>query len=170
MKDSKLQSDSISRPTCSMINLCQQHHSPTWAPLNIQRCLILPSLKKVSESCCLKSKLTLLRTGSDNIPAYLLKEGAEGSPLTLHVLFVFQASLHQGKIPTAWKLATVSPTFKKGDRHNPGNYWPISLKSIICKIMEHILHSQIINHLDSHNLLTDKQFGFRKRHSCEFFC
>ena len=33
--------------------------------------------------------------------------------------------------------------------------------------MELIIHSQIIHHLDSHGLLTDKHFGFRKKHSCE---
>ena len=50
------------------------------------------------------------------------------------------------------------------------SYRPISLTSIICKTAEHIIHSQIIRHLDSHNLLTEHQFGFRKRRlrrSCE---
>ena len=80
---------------------------------------------------------------------------------------LFQASLNQGKIPTVWKNANVSPIFKKGDRHKTANYRPISLTSIICKVLEHIIHSQVIHHLDNHGLLTDKQFGFRKKHSCE---
>ena len=75
--------------------------------------------------------------------------------------------MNQGKIPTPWKSANVSPIFKKGDRHKTANYRPISLTSIICKVLEHIIHSQIIHHLDNHNILTNKQFGFRKKHSCE---
>ena len=39
--------------------------------------------------------------------------------------------------------------------------------SLICKLIEHIIHSQVINHLDSNGILTDKQLGFRKRRSCE---
>ena len=47
------------------------------------------------------------------------------------------------------------------------NYRPINLKSISCKILEHILHSNIISHLDENDTLTDTQHGFRKHHSCE---
>ena len=104
-------------------------------------------------------------SGPDNIPAYLLKEGA--AELAPVLTLLFNATLHQGKIPHDWKSADVSPIFKKGDNHKPANYHPISLTSIICKLMEHIIHSQIIHHLDQHGLLTNRQFGFRKRHSCE---
>ncbi|XP_072033236.1 uncharacterized protein [Amphiura filiformis] len=103
--------------------------------------------------------------GPDNLPAYLLKEGAEELAPALTLLF--QATLHQGKIPHEWKSAYVTPIFKKGDKHQPANYRPISLTSIVCKLMEHIMHSQIINHLNDHGLLTDKQFGFRKKHWCD---
>lgn len=104
-------------------------------------------------------------TGPDNIPAYLLKEGANELAPALSLLF--EASLHQGKIPHSWKTADVSPIFKKGDRHRPENYRPISLTSIICKLLEHVVHKQIISHLDTNGLLTDRQFGFRKKRSCE---
>ena len=170
MKDGTLQSDSsvkanmlneqfvsvfTNEDTSSLPNLGPSRH-PTVPDFTITTEGVRKLLAKVKPHSA---------AGPDNIPAYLLKEGAEelASPLSL----LFQASLNQGKIPTAWKTADVSPIFKKGDRHKPGNYRPISLTSIICKIMEHIIHSQIIHHLDSHGLLTDKQFGFRKKHSCE---
>ena len=103
--------------------------------------------------------------GPDGLPAYLLKEGA--SELAPVFTLLFQSTLHQGKIPHDWKSAHVTPIFKKGDNHIPSNYRPISLTSIVCKTIEHIIHSQIINHLDKYGLLTDRQFGFRKKHSCE---
>ena len=59
------------------------------------------------------------------------------------------------------------PIFKKGDRLQPINYRPISLTSITCKMLEHIITSNIMQHLDSHNILHDAQHGFRKHRSTE---
>ena len=57
--------------------------------------------------------------------------------------------------------------FKKGARNSPSNYRPISITSIACKTLEHIIHSNLMNHLERHNILSDHQHGFRKRRSCE---
>ena len=79
------------------------------------------------------------------------------------ICLIFQASLDQGRIPTVWKQAYISPIFKKGDRHKPSNYRQVSLTSVCCKILEHIVHS-----LDQNKLLSDAQNRFRKnKHSCE---
>ena len=47
------------------------------------------------------------------------------------------------------------------------NYRPISLTSITCKLIEHIIHSTIMDYLDANRILTDYQHGFRQRRSCE---
>ena len=70
-------------------------------------------------------------------------------------------------MPKDWKLANVTPLFKKGDKSDPGNYRPVSLTSITCKILEHVIYSSIVNHLDKHNVLCSHQHGFRKNRSCE---
>ena len=59
--------------------------------------------------------------------------------------------------------------FKKGDmcRSLACNYHPVSLICIPCKLLEHIVCSNIIVHLDEHKLLSDKQHAFRKWHNCE---
>jgi len=44
---------------------------------------------------------------------------------------------------------------------------PIFLTSVCCKIMEHIMHRQIMQHLEEHCILSHAQHGFRKRLSCE---
>jgi hypothetical protein len=104
-------------------------------------------------------------TGLEDIPTKFLKEvSIEISPL---ITFIFQASLDQGQIPSNWKQARVAPVFKKGDRGQPANYRPISLTSLLCKTLEHILHSTIITHLEHHNLLSDIQHGFQKKRSTE---
>ena len=49
----------------------------------------------------------------------------------------------------------------------PANYRPVSLTSICCKAMEHVIHSNIMRHLDPHNILTDQQHGFHRNQSCK---
>ena len=104
-------------------------------------------------------------SGPDQLPARLLKELA--SELAPIYTLLFQASLDQGIIPDEWKSANVVPIYKKGDRSKPENYRPVSLTSITCKTLEHIVSSTIMKHMDRHSILTDAQHGFRKRRSCE---
>ena len=59
------------------------------------------------------------------------------------------------------------PVFKKGRRCEPGNYRPVSLTCVMCKLMEHIICTHIRSHLDRHGILTYLNHGFRSRHSCE---
>jgi len=47
-----------------------------------------------------------------------------------------------------------------------GNYTPISVTSVLSKILEHIVSSGISNFLESNNILTPRQHGFRRGHSC----
>ena len=106
-------------------------------------------------------------SGPDGVSARLLKECADEVANTLVLLFT--ASMHQGRIPNEWKHATISPLFKGGNknRSKAENYRPISLTSVCCKIMEHIVHSHIMNHFDYGNILSTTQHGFRKHRSCE---
>ena len=67
--------------------------------------------------------------GPDNIPPRLIKELKEEAvrPLTL----LFQRSMKEGRIPEDWRLANVTPIFKKGKKGEPGNYRPVSLTNVI---------------------------------------
>jgi len=103
--------------------------------------------------------------GPDKIPTRLLKELAFEFAPSLAV--VFKASLGQGQLPQEWKHANVVPIYKKGDRSSPLNYRPVSLTCVCCKILEHIICSNIFQHLDDRNILCDNQNGFRKGRSCE---
>ena len=103
-------------------------------------------------------------TGPDEIPTRLLKTLAD--ELTPVISLFFQASLNQGIIPDDWKTANVVPVFKKGERNKAENYRPISLTSVTCKLLEHVICSSIMDHLDEHDILTNAQHGFRKQRSC----
>ena len=102
--------------------------------------------------------------GPDNVPTQFLKTCAHEVVDLYHVLF--QASLDQGVVPDDWKEGNIVPLYKKGDRSLPENYRPITLTSISCKILEHVVHSNIMTHLDKFNVLDDAQHGFRKKRSC----
>lgn len=104
-------------------------------------------------------------SGPDNIPAILLKETAsEVSPILTHI---YNQSLKTGVLPDDWKKAHIAPVFKKGDKTKAENYRPISLTSIACKTLEHILVSSIMKHLDTYSILSPCQHGFRRKYSCE---
>ena len=60
-----------------------------------------------------------------------------------------------------------APLLKKGDKSSAANYRPISLACILCKVMEHIVASNLAKHLDTNGLMYDLQHGFRERRSCE---
>ena len=103
--------------------------------------------------------------GPDNIPCRLLATAAQ--EITPALVHLFQLSLETGEIPEAWRHALVQPVFKKGDRSAAANYRPISLTSVCCKLLEHVVRSAITSHFDRHNILVNAQHGFRKRRSCE---
>ena len=63
--------------------------------------------------------------------------------------------------------ALVKLVFKKGQHYNPANHRPISLTSIPCKLLKHILVSSIMQHLESNSILSPQQHGFRKNRSCK---
>ncbi|XP_076436154.1 uncharacterized protein LOC143275761 [Babylonia areolata] len=76
--------------------------------------------------------------------------------------------IHQHWPPTIrWKDANVTPVFKKGEQYEPANYSPVSLTSVCCKVLEHILTSTIMVHFEHHGVLNDRQRGFRRGWSCE---
>ena len=103
--------------------------------------------------------------GPDELHPRVLKElASELGPVFAHL---FQQSIDTGEIPKEWSLANICPLFKKGDRSLACNYRPVSLTCVPCKLLEHIVCSNIMAHLDEHKLLSDRQHAFRKRHSCE---
>ena len=56
--------------------------------------------------------------------------------------------------------------FKKGSKASPGNYRPVSLTCVPCKIMESIMKDDLMAHLDRNKLIASSQHGFMKQRSC----
>ena len=97
--------------------------------------------------------------GLDAISPRVLKElSSELAPI---LALLFKVSLHQQPLPDIWKHANVSPVYKKGDKTNTSNYCPVSLTYISCKLLEHIICSNLNQHLKRNNILYPLQHDFR---------
>ena len=103
--------------------------------------------------------------GPDEIPCRIMKERAE--EIAPYLKDIYQQSIDNNVVPEDWRSANITCLFKKGDRSVPANYRPVSLTSVPCKILEHIIFRHINTHLDRHKFLVDYQHGFRSQRSCE---
>jgi hypothetical protein len=104
-------------------------------------------------------------SGPDSIPNRVLKNCADAIAPSLTV--IFQTSIESGQLPTDWLSANISAVFKKGDRNKAENYRPVSLTSVACKLLEHIVCRHLHTHFEKFNILTTRNHGFRSGHSCE---
>ena len=102
-----------------------------------------------------EEKIKLLKTdsspGPDKISARLLQLFASrlAGPLTS----IFNSSVTSGEVPTDWRLANITPIFKKGAKGDPSNYRPVSLTSVCCKIIESLIKDKVVDHLIINNLI-----------------
>ena len=104
-------------------------------------------------------------TGPDGPHPIVLQICAE--EISLPMSLIFQKSFDTGQLPTDWKLAVVSPIFKKGKKCDAGNYRPVSLTSVPCKIMEPANDkTELVKYMDNSGVMNSSQHGFTKGRSC----
>ena len=123
--------------------------TPPLEDINITEDKVLKRLKKLNpnKSC-----------GPDQLSPKLLKEIAE--PLAPTLTKLYKSSLSTGIVPDEWKLATISPIFKKGDKKDPSNYRPVSLTCVLGKEMESQVYDAIVEHMQKNKLFSPYQYGF----------
>ena len=97
------------------------------------------------------------------VNAKILKELAE--TITPVLSIISKTSYETGRPLSNWKEANISTIYKKGDKHDSENYRPISLTSIICKIMESLIKKTLLEFLKKTNALSDRQFSYLPRRS-----
>ncbi|KAK4811349.1 hypothetical protein QYF61_027581 [Mycteria americana] len=82
------------------------------------------------------------------------------------VSIIYQQSWLTGEVPVDWRLANVTPIYKKGRKEDPGNYRPVSLTLVPGKLMEQIILSAITRHVGDNQGIKPSQHGFMKGRSC----
>ena len=99
-------------------------------------------------------------TDPDDIHYQMLKHLPKRSLQTL--LNIFNNIWETGEYPETWRLATILPIPKPGKDHaEPTNYRPIALTSCLCKTLERMINKRLVWYLDSNNLISEYQSGFR---------
>ena len=100
--------------------------------------------------------------GPDGITGTVLKKCSSSLSYPLSILF--NISFASGQLPQDWKVANVVPVHKKGDKTDIENYRPISLTSLVMKLMEKIVRDELYSKFQ--DLISDKQYGFLPNKSC----
>ena len=110
---------------------------------------ILCTEEEVYELLC--SLDTSTSNGDDDISAKMLKATAQS--ITPVVTQIFNISLKLGEIPSEWKTARITPIPNSLVRNDPRNYRPVSLLSVLSKLLEKHVRNLLLNHLEeSHPL------------------
>ncbi len=130
--------------------------TPLFRPQPVDTNTVILTIKHLNES---KS------FGSDNISLRFIKDSLFA--IAIYLTSIINTSITTGIFPTQWKHAIVTPLFKNGDKTNTSNYRPISLLPIFSKILEKIVSTQLTTFLESNNLLSNNQHGFRPKLSTE---
>ena len=73
---------------------------------------------------------------------------------------MFKLSLKEGIVPLEWTEANIIPLFKKGSRNKSENYRPVSLTSVICKLLERLIKDHLVDFLVKNKLINPSQHGF----------
>ena len=98
---------------------------------------------------------TYKATGPDDISARMLKETA--STIAPSLTKLFNLSMTSGNLPTEWKLARVVPVPKSNNLTSPSSYRPISILSIISKILEKCIYRVVYDHLRTYYPISARQ-------------
>ena len=101
--------------------------------------------------------------GPDNMHPKLLRELSE--IITEPLCIIFNKTIEDGAMPQCWKEANITPIFKKGEKSRPENYRPISLTSILVKILEKEVRKSLMEHMDRNNFF----FGLSTRIQTRLF-
>ena len=96
--------------------------------------------------------------GPDRVSGEILKLGGEA--MIPYLARLLDVTMNNGTL-------TVIPIHKGGDRSLVTNYRPVSLTSVVCKQMEHVIASYLRQVWDKNDWLYEGQHGFRPGYSCE---
>ena len=80
---------------------------------------------------------------------------------------ILSLSITNGIFPDSFKIAKITPCFKKGDKSDMFNYRPISVLPLLSKLLERHVAENLKSYLNIFDLLYERQSGFRANHSCE---
>ena len=98
--------------------------------------------------------------GLDEIHPRVLRELVE--VLSKPLFIIYQQSWLTGEVPHDWRLASMTPTYKKGRKENPRNHRPVSLTMVVGKVMQQTILRVITQYVQGNQKVRPNQYGFMK--------
>ena len=121
------------------------------------------SFNEVTEESVLEyiDRLANDKSINDSIPVKIYKCIAPF--IIIPITNIINKSLSTGIMPALCKKALLTPVYKaEGDKLDPGNYRPISILPLLGKCIEYFININLMEYVDNRNILSYRQFGFRK--------
>ena len=125
----------------------------------------LDTFEYITEEALLQEikNISVHKSSGLELPSYFLKICFE--LVSIRLLVIMNKSLHTGYFPIKWRRAIIVPIPKINIPDEIGDLRPIALTPLPGKMLERFVHTQLLAHLNRHNILTEFQNGFRKNHS-----
>lgn len=102
-------------------------------------------------------------SGEDGISPYILKKISPQIEQT--ITQIINQSIEEGKFPEGMKISKITPIHKKGNKTDKNNYRPIANITVFAKILEKVIHQQLMDFLEKSNFFYKRQYGFREKMS-----
>ena len=147
-KNSNLDDSGISLPVFSSRTILKLHNISV-TPKMVKKVIMNLDLSKAS--------------GPDCIPVVVLKNC--DPELSYMLVELFNNCLKESCFPDCWKVSSVVPVFKNdGERSTAKNCCPVSILSVVSKVLQKLVYNRIVDHLEKCGIFSDFQYGFR---SCQ---
>ena len=102
--------------------------------------------------------------GTDSIYAQFVKKVF--CYLVLPLKIIFQKSIQTGEVPSIWRKGIIVPIYKNNKKpEDPSSYRPVCLTSVVCKLLERIIHTKFIYYLKTNNIISKSQHAFMTKKS-----
>ena len=114
----------------------------------------------VKECIGIVSKLKNTKYNNSSLPVFIFKQSIR--ILAQHIVKLINNSFITGIFPQCLKCATITPIYKKDDKHSISNYRPISVLPLMSKVFERCVASRLWSYFNKHSIISVDQFGFQR--------
>ena len=133
-----------------------------YMPFQKEKNFSLGQVTDIEINNIIKNMLPKLSTGPDGISNKILK--LFSTQITQPLTIITNKSFQEGTFPEKLKHAKIVALMKSGNQKDPNNYRPISLLNTCSKVIEKAVQKRMEKYFD--NIISNRQFGFRRKHSC----
>ena len=122
----------------------------------------LKLVKPETVKTIIKNMKSSASCGLDNINSDILKIAID--ELTPAITHIINLSIIQRKFPQSWKISKIIPLHKKDEMFLSKNFRPVSLLSVISKVLEKAIFLQLFEYLEENGLIHPSHYAYRQHY------